>query len=118
MFDDASRYQIFPKQPGIHKHPDRHERVNRALELHEQIEIAIGILPPNPPDYVIVPLPQFLGHMVCGNQLKGGEVNIPHKVLWHEVLEKARHHVLIGEEGLVSCVVRYLAAGHRQFFSM
>ncbi|MBK1726847.1 hypothetical protein CKO13_07405, partial [Halorhodospira neutriphila] len=101
----ALRDEILIEQADVGHHAHRHEAVDPALELEQQVDVEPVLAPAHPPDHVVVAPAIVLGGVGAVLLLQGGEVELADPVFADVVDEQLPDHLRLGEEPLVTWVV-------------
>src|SRR5215218_3482087 len=111
--------KVLVEEAHIRQDPHRHRRVDRGLELQQQVDIDPALLTPaEAPDHVALPLAEVVADIAVPDPLQRGEVSLLHPLLADEALDQVRDEESMREQQLVSMVVvRQVASLPRSWFA-
>ena len=103
--DPLRSHEVLPQQAHVNKNPQRHPWIHFGLELQEQVDVDPPLLPPDPPDDVVLPVTQVIRNEARSYRLQGFQVEFVHELLGDKTREQITDHLGLGEEKLVAVVV-------------
>ena len=103
--------QILIQQAHVGHHPDRHERIDRALKFDQDVQVHPLAFDPYPPDHIVGAVAQVIGHVAAGDLLQGAVVQAVQPVIRDEAHDQVAHQFGRGEQQFVGGIV---IVGHEQ----
>ena len=104
-FDLLAADQVLIEQADVDQHPHRHEGIDGALELDEDVEVEPVLAGPDPPDHVVTALAQVVRDIAGGDLFQGGVIQPVQPGIGDEAQHQIPHHLGGGEEQFVASVV-------------
>ena len=104
MLEGAALDQVLVKQMHVAPNAHRHEIVHRRLKLQKDIDVEPLRAPTDPPDDVVLSVPNIVGYVAAACLLQGGKVQLCHPRLPYETEKEVPHHFRMGEDLLVRIV--------------